>query len=149
MSENIHFRFKLVALFVLHIMQESFIVIPREVIKRNSLRDRRNYSFTFLTSLNRLYNGATYKAIDGLTVLYLDGGLAYAETPAIPIQTISFSILCWIKTLSLPGHPVNIYSDWSTPFQFRLGIVSNTLCIHLRRASYSKGSQDIVYFCNG
>lgn len=105
--------------------------------------------YTLFTSLNSLYNGASYKAIDTLTVLYLDGGLAYAETPAVPIQKISFSILCWIKSLSLPGHPVNIYSDWSTPFQFRLAIISEELCINLRRASHSKGNNDIVYFCAG
>ncbi|XP_068682535.1 sushi, von Willebrand factor type A, EGF and pentraxin domain-containing protein 1-like isoform X2 [Montipora foliosa] len=96
-----------------------------------------------------LYNGASYKTVDGLTALYLDGGFAYAETPAIPIQKISFSILCWVKTLSLPEHPVNIYSDWSTPFQFRLGIISGKLCINLRRASHFGPWRDIVYFCNG
>ena len=103
--------------------------------------------FTLFTSLNSLYNGALYKTIDTLTVLYLDGGKAYAETPAVPIQTISFSILCWIKALSLPKHPVNIYSDWSTPFQFRLVIISEKLCINLRRASHSE--DNIVYFCAG
>ncbi|XP_078366557.1 uncharacterized protein LOC144650697 [Oculina patagonica] len=96
-----------------------------------------------------LYNGAAYETVDGRTVLYLDGNHAYAETPAIPIQTISFSVLCWIKVLSLPSHPVNIYSDWSSPFQFRFGVISENLCLNLRRATQSSVNINIVYFCKG
>ncbi|KAJ7360315.1 hypothetical protein OS493_016946 [Desmophyllum pertusum] len=45
-----------------------------------------------------LYNGSSYNTTDGRTVLYLDGDQrSYAQTPDIPIQKISFSLLCWVK----------------------------------------------------
>ena len=93
-----------------------------------------------------LYNGATYKSIDGTTALYLDGH-SYAETPALPIQTTSFSILCWMKVLNLTAHVINIYSDWSSPHQFRFGMIQDSLCANLRR-DFPKSS-NIVYFCRG
>lgn len=93
-----------------------------------------------------LYNGATYKSINGTTALYLDGR-SYAETPALPIQTTSFSILCWMKVLNLPAHVINIYSDWSSPHQFRFGMIQDSLCANLRR-DFPKSS-NIVYFCRG
>ncbi|CAH3032918.1 unnamed protein product [Pocillopora meandrina] len=108
--------------------------------------------FPFYWTLNgsdpfiRLYNGTTYKSIDGTTALYLDGH-SYAETPALPIQTTSFSILCWMKVLSLPAYVINIYSDWSSPHQFRFGMIQDSLCANLRR-DFPKSS-NIVYFCGG
>ena len=73
--------------------------------------------------------------MDGRTVLYLSGAnRSYAETPALPIRAISFSIMCWIKVLSLPSdRPVHIYSDWSEPYQFRILIdESHRICANLR-----------------
>ncbi|KAJ7360309.1 hypothetical protein OS493_016940 [Desmophyllum pertusum] len=97
-----------------------------------------------------LYNGASYKQIGSRTVLYLDGDRSYAETPAIPIQKISFSLLCWVKVLSLPNKSVlNLYSDWSAPHQFRLGIIYGSLCVDLRRTTHSDAHMNLVYFCNG
>lgn len=113
-------------------------------LKMTSFIKKCHTVFIFMISL---HNGAAYKIVDGKTVLYLDGDHAYAETPAIPIQTISFSVLCWIKVLSLPS--VNIYSDWSSPYQFRFGVISGQLCINLRRASQSFNDMNIVYFCRG
>ena len=94
-----------------------------------------------------LHNGASYETVDGRKVLYLDGNGAYAETPAIPIQTTSFSILCWVKFVSIPGYPVNIYSDWSAPHQFRLGILNHKLIANLRRPGNT--DKGIVYFYGG
>ena len=96
-----------------------------------------------------LHNGASYETVDGKAVLYLDASLhSYAETPAIPIQKISFSLLCWVKVLSLPNKSVlNLYSDWSAPHQFRLGIIYGSLCADLRRPDSQ--SIFIVYFCAG
>nr|XP_058961571.1 low-density lipoprotein receptor-related protein 2-like [Pocillopora verrucosa] len=108
--------------------------------------------FPFYWTLNgsdpfiSLYNGATYKSINGTTALYLDGR-SYAETPALPIQTTSFSILCWMKVLNLPADVINIYSDWSSPHQFRFGMIQDSLCANLRR-DFPKSS-NIVYFCGG
>lgn len=95
---------------------------------------------------NSLYNGATYRSINGTKALYLDGR-SYAETPALPIQTTSFSILCWMKVLSLSEQEIHIYSDWFSPYQFRFGILKDKLCANLRR-DYPKFS-NIVLFCRG
>ncbi|CAH3032909.1 unnamed protein product, partial [Pocillopora meandrina] len=95
-----------------------------------------------------LYNGASYQNTDGRKVLYLNGSLhSYAETPALPIRAISFSIMCWIKVLSLPSNlPVYIYSDWSEPHQFRIFIQrSYLICANLRK----RGGLDRVYLCAG
>lgn len=82
-----------------------------------------------------LYNGASYRNVDDRTVLYLKGTQSsYAETPALPIRAISFSIMCWIKLLSLPSNlSVRNYSDWSKPYQFRIYIYeSHAVCANLR-----------------
>jgi len=77
-------------------------------------------------------HGASYKNVDGRKVLHLNGSHSYAETTAVPIQNISFSILCWVQVLSLKPPP-HIYSDWSEPHQFRLYFESNkNLCAELR-----------------
>ena len=93
-----------------------------------------------------LYNDATYRSINGTKALYLDGR-SYAETPALPIQTTSFSILCWMKVLSLSEQEIHIYSDWFSPYQFRFGMLRDKLCAHLRR-DYPAFS-NIVFFCIG
>ena len=109
----------------------------------------KNIAIRSLRFIFSLYNEASYKTTDGRTVLYLEGNQrSYAETPAIPIQKISFSLLCWVKVLSLPGHHVHIYSDWSSPFQFRLHIDAEPqLCVNLRRPDSQ--SKSIVAFCAG
>ena len=73
-----------------------------------------NKCLLYFHELKSLYNGASYQNTDGRKVLYLNGSRhSYAETPALPIRAISFSIMCWIKVLSLPSNPlVHIYSDW-------------------------------------
>jgi len=94
-------------------------------------------------------HGASYKNVDGRKVLYLNGSHSCAETTAVPIQTISFSILCWVQVLSSPGTR-NIYSDWSKPFQFRLYIYNQRFCTDLRKKVYRKEDYDnIVSFCGG
>ncbi|XP_078345658.1 uncharacterized protein LOC144631143 [Oculina patagonica] len=97
-----------------------------------------------------LHSGASYEIVDGKRVLYLDVHQhSYAETPAIPIQTTSFSVLCWIKILSLPSMPVlNIYSDWSAPYQFRIAIIYGSLCLDLRRPG-GNNEWAIVNVCGG
>nr|XP_058961573.1 uncharacterized protein LOC131788501 [Pocillopora verrucosa] len=93
-----------------------------------------------------LYNGASYQNTDGRKVLYLNGSRhSYAETPALPIRVISFSIMCWIKVLSLPDNSlVHIYSDWSKPHQFRIYISGwHGICAHLRNPH----GFNIVYPC--
>ncbi|KAL9988974.1 hypothetical protein ACROYT_G003473 [Oculina patagonica] len=97
-----------------------------------------------------LYNGASYEAIDGKTALYLDGAPhSHTGTPAIPIQNISFSLLCWIKVLRLPRpeRPVHIYSDWSKPHQFRLFVKNGMLKANLR--GHSPSTFNIVNFAGG
>jgi len=87
-------------------------------------------------------HGASYNNVDGRKVLYLNGSNSYADTPALPIQNVSFSILCWVQVLR-PPETRNIYSDWSEPFQFRLYIHNNKLGADLRR-SYSKSENDTI-----
>ena len=93
-----------------------------------------------------LYNGATYKSINGTKALYLDGH-SYAETPVLPIQTTSFSILCWMRVLNLSVQAIRIYSWRFSPYQFRFGMLKDKLCANLRRDNpkFSK----IVFFCGG
>ncbi|XP_022782822.1 uncharacterized protein LOC111323679 isoform X2 [Stylophora pistillata] len=95
-----------------------------------------------------LYIGASYRNVDGRTVLYLNGTQrAYAETPALPIRAISFSIMCWIKALSSPSHPSvhHIYSDWSEPHQFRIYISeSREICVNLRDPQ----RRDMIDYCH-
>ena len=102
--------------------------------------------FPYFHELKSLYNGASYQNTDGRKVLYLNGSRhSYAETPALPIRAISFSIMCWIKVLSLPSdHVVHIYSDWSEPHHFRIYISGwHGICAYLRNPH----GHDIVYPC--
>ena len=103
-----------------------------------------------LTSLKK---GASYRAIDGKKALYLDGVQgSYAETPPFPIQTISFSLLCWIKVSSLPKESktsIHIYSDWSKPHPFRLFVYAGRLYANLRRRHLLSSSNSLVYFTGG
>jgi len=85
-----------------------------------------------------LYDGASYQTVDERKVLYLDG-ISYAETPALPIQTISFSILCWVKILSLPIDDVNFYSSWLSPHQFRFAAKHGKLEGNLNNIFYFYG----------
>ena len=104
----------------------------------------------YFHELRSLYNGASYKNMDGRTVLYLSGAnRSYAETPALPIRVISFSIMCWIKVLSLPSdRPVHIYSDWSEPHQFRIFIYkSHKICANLRNSFGAK--REMFNLCDG
>ena len=104
----------------------------------------------YFHELRSLYNGASYQNMDGRTVLYLSGAnRSYAETPALPIRVISFSIMCWIKVLSLSSdHPVHIYSDWSEPHQFRIFIYgSHEICANLRNSFGAEA--EMFYLCGG
>ena len=106
--------------------------------------------FPYFHELRSLYNGTSYQNMDGRTVLYLSGAnRSYAETPALPIRVISFSIMCWIKVLSLSSdHPVHIYSDWSEPHQFRIFIYeSHKICTNLRNSFGAK--PEMFKLCNG
>ena len=104
----------------------------------------------YFHELRSLYNGASYQNMDGRTVLYLSGAnRSYAETPALPIRAISFSIMCWINVLSLSSdHPVHIYSDWSEPHQFRIFIYkSHKICANLRNSFGAK--REMFNLCDG
>ena len=87
--------------------------------------------------------------MDGRTVLYLSGAnRSYAETPALPIRVISFSIMCWINVLSLSSDPVHIYSDWLEPHQFRIFIYgSHEICANLRNSFGAES--EMFYLCGG
>ena len=103
-------------------------------------------NFPYFHELKSFFNGASHLNTDGRKVLYLNGSrYSYAETPALPIRVISFSIMCWMKVLSLPSNsPVHIYSDWSKPHQFRIYIRNwHRICAHLRNPR----GLDIVHFC--
>ncbi|XP_066021889.1 uncharacterized protein [Pocillopora verrucosa] len=123
----------------------SFICTCKAGFSGDGKECKRFKRFRFHWALNgsdpnvSLYNNASYQNTDGRKVLYLSGAQhSYAETPALPIRAISFSIMCWIKVLSLPSnHPVNIYSDWSAPHQFRIFISSrahHSICANLRNS---------------
>ena len=106
--------------------------------------------FPYFHELKSLYNGASYQNTDGRKVLYLNGSRhSYAETPALPIRVISFSIMCWINVLSLSSdHPVHIYSDWSEPHQFRIFIYgSHKICANLRNSFGA--TREMFNLCGG
>ncbi|KAL9989354.1 hypothetical protein ACROYT_G003895 [Oculina patagonica] len=59
----------------------------------------------------------------GRKVLYLDGTQGtFAETSAIPFQQTDLTIAVWIKLVSPLSSSQEIYADWSSPHQFRLGL---------------------------
>lgn len=96
-----------------------------------------------------LHGAAKFVVKNGKTVLYLDGTKGtYAETSAIPFQQTDLTIAVWIKLVSPLSKRNEIYADWSSPHQFRLGINSaGRLCFQARRTD--KVSSDMINACTG
>ena len=73
---------------------------------------------------SRLRGGASYRYVDGITALYLDGqNGSYADIPSVGLfQFPEFSITFWVKVLEPAKTPGYIYADWSDPHQFAVKI---------------------------
>ena len=58
----------------------------------------------------------------------------FAETSSVPFQKTDLTIAVWIFIKSPLTRRQEIYSDWSSPHQFRIGIeINGQLCFQGRR----------------
>ena len=80
----------------------------------------------------RLRGTASYQIRSGFKSLYLDGRAGYADIPAIDFRKSSFSIAIRfnVQDVHTLGH---LFSDWSSPFQFRVYVFVEHVYVHLRR----------------
>jgi hypothetical protein len=81
--------------------------------------------------LTRPVGSVTYPRDRGRLVTCLDGKTAYLEVPAVDLRSTSFSITCWVQIMDT-GVMNHIYSDWTSPFQFRFYVYGGNLMAELR-----------------
>ncbi|XP_048584250.1 uncharacterized protein LOC5517652 isoform X2 [Nematostella vectensis] len=82
-----------------------------------------------------VFGRVKYARHNNKRVTCLDGKTSYLETPAVDFRTISFSVSAWVKIID-PLKMSFIYSDWSSPFQFRLYVRDNSLAGELRKGGH-------------
>ena len=99
--------------------------------------------------VHSLQGAAKFVVQNGKTVLYLDGTQGtYAETSAIPFQQTDLTIAVWIKLVSPLSKRQEIYADWSSPWQFRLGIQPDGR-LHFQGRRNVQGVNDMIVVSTG
>lgn len=128
------------------VVQKWSLLVPTRStsLKQSPLKSNdfgiKRYAQIFLSFchiLSSLKGAARFTEQDGRPVLYLDGTPGtFAETPALPIQQTDLSITVWIKRSPISTSRQMIYSDWSSPHQFRFDVMTDArLCVDVRRDS--------------